>query len=64
MIREKLAAKHPNDIAETIAALAPEEQPVAFLLLPGHFFGALRGHFGGRYRIDHLFFHCFHLPER
>jgi len=45
MNREELAAKHPNDIAETIAALAPEEQPIAFLLLPGQMEGEVFSYF-------------------
>lgn len=32
---EEIANKHPNDIAAQIAELSPEEQTLAFLLLPG-----------------------------
>jgi magnesium transporter len=34
--KEELIQKHPNDIAEIISELQPQEQTVAFLLLPGH----------------------------
>ena len=34
--KEELIQKHPNDIAEIISNLNPQEQTVAFLLLPGH----------------------------
>lgn len=45
MNKEELIAKHPNDIAETIAALDPDEQPIAFLLLPGHLEGEVFSYF-------------------
>lgn len=33
---EELINKHPHDIAEQLATLSPDEQTIAFLLLPGH----------------------------
>lgn len=45
MDKEVLISKHPNDIAETIASLDPEEQTIAFLLLPGHLEGEVFSYF-------------------
>ena len=40
---EDITSKHPHDIAEQIAALSPEEQTIAFLLLPGTLEGEVFG---------------------
>lgn len=44
-ITDDLLAQHPHDIAETIANLAPDEQPIAFLLLPGSLEGEVFAYF-------------------
>ena len=43
--KEELLTKHPSDIAETIAALNPREQIVAFFLLPGDIEGEVFAYF-------------------
>ena len=45
MSTEELTAKHPHDIAEQITGLSPEEQTIAFLLLPGHLEGEVFAYF-------------------